>query len=76
MVKEFEQVALTVDLHDEGLMAGDVGTVVDVASTGMVVTLEFFNFAGETVAVLPVNIHQIRSLGADEVLHTRVVKSA
>ena len=76
MLKEFERAALTVDLPEFDLVAGDVGTVVDVTNNHKQVTLEFFNFAGKTVAVVPVKIDSVRPLAADEVMHTRPVKMA
>ena len=76
MIQEFERVALTVDLPEYGFTAGDVGTVVDIAPNGRQVTLEFFNFAGDTVAVIPVKVEQVRPLAADEVMHARAMKTA
>ena len=76
MIQEFEQAVLTVDLPDDGLIAGDVGTVVDITTDGKSATLEFFNFAGETVAVVLVSIDQVRPVSANEVMHARPVRSA
>ncbi len=76
MIEEFEQVALTEDLPDYGLKAGDVGTVVDITPNGRQLTLEFFNFSGETVSVIPVKPTQVRRLEHDEVMHARSVRSA
>ena len=71
MIQKFERVALTVDLPEYGFRAGDVGTVVDITPNGRLVTLEFFNFAGDTVAMIPVKMEQVRPLAADEVMHVR-----
>jgi hypothetical protein len=76
MIKEFERVALTVDLPAHGFRAGDVATVVDITPNGRQVTLEFFNFAGDTVAVIPVKMGQVRPLATDEVMHARAMKTA
>ena len=76
MIQEFEQAVLTVDLPDDGLVAGDVGTVVDITTNGKAATLEFFNFSGQTVAVVLVGIDQVRPVSANEVMHARPVKSA
>lgn len=76
MIKEFEQVALVVDVPEYGLVAGDVGTVVDITSDGMGVTLEFFNFAGKTVAIVPLYMKDVRAMDENEVMHARSVKSA
>ncbi len=75
MIQEFDQAVLTIDLLDEGLVAGDVGTVVDITTNGEAATIEFFNFAGETVAVVLVGIEQLRPVGANEVMHARPVKA-
>jgi hypothetical protein len=76
MIQAFEQAILTVDLPSDGLMAGDVGTVVDITTNGKAATLEFFNFAGQTVAIVSVGIEQVRPVSANEVIHARTVKSA
>lgn len=76
MIEVFEQVALIEDLSDFGFKAGDVGTVVDVTPNGKQLTLEFFNFLGETVAVIPVRPEQVRRVEQNEVMHARPVKSA
>lgn len=76
MIQEFEQAVLMVDLPEDGLVVGDVGTVVDITTNGKAATLEFFNFAGKTVAVVLVSIDQVRPVSANEVMHARPVKSA
>ncbi|MFN8448988.1 MAG: DUF4926 domain-containing protein [Anaerolineae bacterium] len=74
MIHELDQVALTVDLPDQRLKSGDVGTVVDITPNGKQVTLEFFNFDGETIAVVPVSASQVRRIGSREVAHARVIE--
>lgn len=74
-IQEFERAVLTIDLPDEGFVAGDVGTVVDITTNGDAATLEFFNFAGETVAVVLVGIEQLRPVSANEVMHARPIKA-
>jgi len=74
MIHEFDQVALAVDLPDYHLRSGDVGTVVDITPNGKQYTLEFFNFDGETVAVVPVATTQVRRIGSKEVTHARVME--
>lgn len=73
VIHELEQVALTIDLPAFHLMAGDVGTVVDVTPNGKQFTLEFFNFDGETIAVIPVATSQVRRIGSREIAHARVI---
>ena len=47
MIKEFERVALVVDLPEFGFFAGDVGVIVDISPNGKQFTLELFNFANQ-----------------------------
>ncbi len=60
MIREFDQVALIVDLPQYGLEMGDVGTVVDITPNARQITLEFFNFEGYTIAVIPVSPEQVQ----------------
>lgn len=76
MIQEFDQVALTVDLPDFHLKAGDVGTIVDITPNGKQYTLEFFNFDGDTIAVVPVAPIQVRQIGSKEITHARVMDEA
>ncbi|MBZ0306699.1 MAG: DUF4926 domain-containing protein [Anaerolineae bacterium] len=71
MIKEYERVALTIDLPDYGLKAGDIGTVVDIRPEE--VTLEFFTLDGQTFAVVPVLPTQIRQVGQHEIAHARAL---
>ncbi|HXE53829.1 MAG TPA: DUF4926 domain-containing protein [Tepidisphaeraceae bacterium] len=53
----FSDVVLTADLPDDGLMAGDVGTVVEHHFSPGVedgYSVEFFDMTGQTVAVVTV----------------------
>jgi hypothetical protein len=56
-----------------GLKTDNVGTIVDISPSGQQITLEFFNFAGDTVAVVPVKANQVRHLADNEVMHARTV---
>ena len=76
MIEEFDQVALTVDLPDFHLKAGDMATVVDITPNGKQYTLEFFNFDGDTIAVVPVSPSQVWQIGSKEITHTRVMDEA
>jgi Domain of unknown function (DUF4926) len=73
MIRELEQVALTADLPEHHLRRGDVGTVVDITPNGKQYTLEFVNFDGETIAVVPVSPTQVRRIGSREVAHARMI---
>jgi Domain of unknown function (DUF4926) len=74
MIQELERVALTLDLPDYRLKAGDMGTVVDITSDGQEYTIEFFTLDGETFALVPVHVSQIRRVGSREIAHARVVE--
>jgi len=76
MIQEFEQVALVVDAPEFGLVVGDVGTVVDITTDGKGVTVEFFDFVGKTVAIVPLYMSDVRPVQVNEVMHARPVKSA
>jgi hypothetical protein len=59
----FRDVILLVDLPDAGLVAGDIGTVVerhDVAGLEVGYSVEFFDVLGTTVAVVTVPASQLR----------------
>ncbi|MXZ90439.1 MAG: enoyl-CoA hydratase [Chloroflexi bacterium] len=67
MLQEFEHITLTADIPDEGLKAGDVGTIVHIHPQGVAYEVEFFSPAGNTLAVATVENHQVRSTNPDEV---------
>ena len=72
-----ETVVITADIPDEGICAGDVGTIIDVytqAAPAFEVEFTFANGAPRTqVAVAP---DQLRHLGTADVLTTRQVACA
>lgn len=75
MIRELERVALTVDLPEYHLKAGDMGTVVDITSDDLEYTIEFFTLDGETFAVVPVQASQIRRVGSREIAHARMMET-
>jgi len=74
MIKELERVALTVDLPEHSLKAGDMGTVVDITPDGAQYTIEFLTLGGNTLAVVPVTPEQVRKLGEREIAHARLIE--
>lgn len=59
----FEDVILLVDLPEYGVLAGDVGVVVerhDVPNMEVGYTVEFFNLSGDTVAVVTIPASNLR----------------
>ena len=73
MIKEFDRAILTVDLPDEGLLAGDVGTVVEALGGGKAYLVEFMTLDGDTIDVVFLEAAQVRPVGADEIAHARAL---
>ena len=73
MIAELDCVALTTDLPEHGLAAGDVGAVVHVYGDGREFMIEFTTFDGRTVAVTKLSARQIRPLGQNEIHHARAL---
>ncbi len=76
MIREFEPVVFTVDLPQYGLLAGDVGTVVDIHPSGKAYEVEVFLADGSTYDVVTVQEGQIRPATKHEVTHARAITSA
>lgn len=68
---EHDCVVLTADLRDEGLLAGDVGTVVHVHPGGAAFEVEFATLTGQTVAVATVRPNQLRPINQLDLAHVR-----
>jgi hypothetical protein len=73
MIKELEQIVLTADFPEHGLVSGDLGTVVDIYVDGEAYEVEFMTLDGDTVAVVTVRKDQLRAIGAREIPHARAV---
>jgi len=71
MIKEHDCVVLTSDLPEEGLQAGDVGTVVYIHRNGAAYEVEFITLTGQTVAVATVLPNQLRPVGRRDITHVR-----
>lgn len=76
MIREYEQVVFTVDLPQYHLMAGDVGTVVDIHPSGHAYEVEVFLLDGSTYDVVTVQQGQIRPVTDQDVTHARSLLSA
>lgn len=75
MIKELDQVALTVDLPEHGLLRGDLGTVVlEHGSEGYEV--EFVALDGETLAIVSLSASQVRAIGSREIAQARPIEAA
>ncbi|MCY7272401.1 MAG: DUF4926 domain-containing protein [Phormidesmis sp. CAN_BIN44] len=79
-LKLYQEVALTRDLPESELRAGDIATLVDFVShpnggeEGCV--LEVFNAVGESLAVIAVPISTVEVLRSDEILTVRPFSKA
>ena len=69
MIAEYERIVPTSPLPEEGLEAGDVGTVVFVHSNGEAYEVEFFTLSGVTAAVTTVRAAQLRLIGHRDLVH-------
>lgn len=76
MIKEHDCIVLTQDLPDDGLKAGDIGTVVHIHQAGAGYEVEFMTLAGETIAVATLLPAQIRPIAKGDVAHVREMQSA
>jgi hypothetical protein len=76
MIAELDCVALTANLPEHGLVAGDVGAVVHVLEGGKGYMVEFTTYDGDTVALATVAATQIRLLARNEVHHARPLELA
>ena len=71
MFKEHDIIVLTADIPEDGLVAGDVGTVVSVYAGGEAFEVEFMGFSGETVALSTVPCERVRAVAPGEVKRAR-----
>lgn len=76
MIKEHDCIVLTVNLPDQGLEAGDVGTVVHIHNGGEGYEVEFMTLPGETVAIVTLLAGQMRPLNRRDLAHTRELAPA
>lgn len=76
MIREHECIVLTRDLPNDGLEAGDVGTVIHVHGGGAAYEVEFMTLTGETVAVATVEAAQCRAVSGRDISHVRELQVA
>ena len=76
MIKEHDCVVLTANVPDEGLLAGDVGTVAQIHKGGEGYEVEFMTLTGETVAIVTLLASQVRPLTRRDLAHTRELAPA
>lgn len=76
MIAELERVALTKDLPENMLRAGDVGTVVHLYPDHAAYEVEFILFSGESLGAFTVEADGIRKLGEDDLPSTRSLSAS
>ena len=75
MLKEHERIVLTSPLPEEGLEAGDVGTVVHVYADSQAYEVEFVALDGHTTAVATVQVSQVRPVTRRDMTHAREIQT-
>jgi hypothetical protein len=76
MIRELDRVVLTADVSSEGLVSGDVGTVVHVYADGKAFEIEFMTLDGETAAVATVEASAVRPVNGRDISHSRHLQSS
>lgn len=71
MIREHDCIVLLENLVEDGLVAGDVGTVVHVHRDGEAFEVEFATYSGHTVAVATVLASQVRAVASGDLHHVR-----
>ena len=67
MIQEHDCIVLTQDIAEEGLRAGDVGTVVHIHRDAAAYEVEFMTFTGTTIAVATVPAENVRPVSESDV---------
>lgn len=75
MLSEHERVVLTSAVLDQGLEAGDVGTVVHVYRDSRAYEVEFVALDGHTTAVVTLEANQVRGVTPRDMTHTREIQA-
>ena len=71
MIREHDRIVLVTAVPAEGLVAGDVGTVVHIYRDGQAYEVEFTTLEGKTAAVVMLEAPQVRPVGKREITHAR-----
>ncbi len=75
MIKELDLVVLTKSIPEQGLKAGDVGTVVHVHKKGEAFEVEFLTLNGEMVGIATLTGSQVRRVLTREITHARLMRA-
>jgi hypothetical protein len=71
MFKEHDRLVLISDIPEEGLKAGDVGTIVHIYRDGEAFEVEFLTLDGDTAAIATVPPSQARPVSNRDITHAR-----
>ena len=71
MIKEHDRIVLTAAVTEQGLVPGDVGTVVHVYGKNKAFEIEFLSLEGETAAIATVEASKVRPVHRSEITHAR-----
>lgn len=71
MIKEHDRVVLLKDVPEEGLKAGDVGTIVHIYRHGEALEVEFMTLDGRTVAIVTLPVLHVRTVSSRDITHVR-----
>jgi hypothetical protein len=75
MIKEHDRVVLKKSVPEQGLKAGDVGTVIHDYNKGVAFEVEFLTLHGETVAIATLDASQVRPVQKREIAHARLLRA-
>ena len=75
MIKEHDRVVLKTPVSEQGLKAGDVGTVIHVHKKGEAFEVEFLTLHGETVGIATLTASQVRPVLKREITHARLMRA-
>lgn len=71
MLKEHERVVLLTPVADEGLEAGDAGTIIHVYRDGAAYEVEFVALNGRTRAIAAAEARHVRPVTGRDMTHAR-----
>jgi ATP-dependent exoDNAse (exonuclease V) alpha subunit len=72
-IREHDRVVLTIDVPEKRLAQGDIGTVVHVYGDPSAFEVEFVTLDGKTLAVVTLDVSQVRPISHLEIAHARSV---
>jgi Domain of unknown function (DUF4926) len=73
--KSKKKIVLLNNIPQSGLAAGDVGTVINIYGKGASFQVEFVNLNGAIVAVETLSAQQVRSVGEQDMIHSRYLNA-